>query len=91
MTADSPVTRGTLPLRLFLLKELFRAVRLDIIQVLDHAHVIFRAVALVQIFQSLTWISLTHIAEPDLAFTDQVTMIRHMRTIFASGNTAGAV
>ncbi len=91
MTADSPVTRGTLPLRLLLFQEIFHAVRLDVVEVLNHAHVIFRAVALVQIFQSLTWISLTHIAEPDLAFTDQVTMIRHMRTIFASGNTAGTV
>lgn len=91
MTADHSSAFRAAPPGLFFLQESLHPFSFDESEVLDHAHMVLGAVALIEGFQPFTGESSALIAEAELPFLQQFALITHVGTVFPSGNTAGTV
>ena len=69
MAADRPAAGWAAPLLLLSLQETLHPIIPDGIQVFDHAHVVFGAVAFIQAFQPLTGVICALKTKPDLAIS----------------------
>lgn len=91
MTTDRPSAGRTAPFFLLSAKKLVHPVFADRIQILDHTHMVFVAVALIERLQSLAGIVFAFDAEADQAFADLLTAIGHMQAVLAARDTSGAI
>ncbi len=91
MAADRSTTGWAAPMHCLRLQEILHAVIADGVQIFDHAHVIFCAVALIQALQALAGVIRTFKTEPNLAFPEQIAGIRHVGAVFPTGDAARAV
>jgi len=91
VAADGAAARGAAPLFFLLGEKIFQAVGTDGVEVGDHAHVIFFAVAFVERLQpragEVTALE-TKSYEP---FADLVTAVPHKSAVFAARDTPGAI
>ena len=69
-------------------KKLRHTVFFHHVQVINHAHVIFRTIALVQCFNVCARIMITLIAKPHLSVLKQRTPVAHMKTALAARQTS---
>jgi hypothetical protein len=91
MTAYYSATIETPPLLFFFFKELVDTFVPDVFQVLNHAQVIFGAVAFIESFEPAAGEVLAFIAEPHKPIPDQVAMLFHKNTALATWQATGAV
>lgn len=67
------------------------AILFDECEIVKHAHMIFRAVALVKIFQTVARKIITFKAKANEAFSHQITMRSHMNTMLAARQTTWTI
>jgi len=91
MTAYNAATLVAEPFYLFLFQKQLYGIVADELKVLYHAHMIFRAIALIQRLQSFTGKNFTFIAETDLSLRKQLALIAHVDAILPPRDTAGTV
>jgi len=91
MAADHFTTFGAAPLCLFLFQELLDTMHSDKFKVLYHTHMVFCAIAFIEVFQPATGKILAFIAESYKAFSQQVAVPCHKGTVSAAWAAAGAV
>jgi len=91
VAADRPTASGAAPLFLLHFQEIIHSKILDGLQVFDHAHVIFGAVALIEAFEAFAGVSGTFKTETQLAFAKQLATIRHVGAVFPARDAARAV
>ena len=91
MTADYSVTIRALPLLMFFFKEFINAFVSNVFQVLNHAHVVFGSVTLVEGFKPATGEVLAFITKPYKSFPNQVTIFFHENTVLATWQATGTV
>lgn len=91
MAANRATTCWAVPNFLLCLQETLHAIVPNGVQVFDHAHVVLRAVALIQAFQAFTGIVRAFEAEPYLTFCQQLATICHVPAVFPTGDAARAV
>ena len=91
MAAYHSATFGAAPLYLFLFQELLDAMFFDEFKVLYHTHMVFCAIAIIEVFQPATGEFLAFIAETQKSFPQQVTLACHKGTVLATWQTPIAV
>ena len=91
MAADRSAAGWAAPLLLLRLQKVFHTRVAYGVKIFDHAHVILRAVALIQALQALAGVIRTFKTEPNLAFAEQIAGIRHVGAVFPAGDAARAV
>ena len=91
MAADRPAAGWAAPFLLLRLQETLHPIIPDCIQVFDHAHVVFSAIAFIQAFQAFAGVFSTFKTKPDASVCQQFARIVHMRAIFSSRNASRAI
>jgi hypothetical protein len=79
------------PFLFFLLQKLLHAALFNELQILNHAHVIVRAVTLVQAFKTAAGKLITLVAELHQPISKEVAVLFHEGAVLSPGATAGAV
>ena len=72
MAANRPAAGWAAPFLLLRLQETLHPIIPDCIQVFDHAHVVFSAIAFIQAFQAFAGVFSTFKTKPDLAISKQI-------------------
>ena len=91
MAADYPAALRAFPLLFLIFQELFYPEILDIVEVLNHAHVVFFPVALIQLLEMFAWILFTFETIFYTSFSKKGTMLFHEGAIFTARAAARAV
>jgi len=91
MAADQAITIWALPNIRFFLQEQFQAIFLDKVQVFDHAHVVFGAIAFIQRFQPFAGESLAFKTKADESFCQVFALVAHVEAVFPPGNASRAI
>lgn len=91
MAADHLPAFRAAPLLRFLCQEAFDAVFFDDSEILNHAHVEFRPVTFVQALQPPAGKGLALKAKPDVALSQQCTLLTDVGAVFSSWDTPRAV
>jgi len=91
MTAYHPTTIRASPLLVFFFKEFIDPLVSDVIQVLNHAHVVFGPVTLIEGFQPAAGEVPAFITEPYKSFPNQVAVPAHEYTVSAARQASCAV
>ena len=91
MAAYYSFTIMALPCLLLFFKEFIYTFVSDIFQVLNHAHMVFGSVTLIEGFQPAAGEVLAFIAEPYKSFSNEVAMLFHESTVLAAWQATGAV
>jgi hypothetical protein len=84
-------TIGTLPLLLLFLEEFINTFISDMLQVLDHTHMVFSSVTLVEGLKPAAGEALTFIAETHKSLPNEVAMMSHKSAVLAAWYATGAV
>ena len=91
MAAYYSATIRTSPLLLFFFKESIDTFVPDVFQVLNHAQVIFGAVAFIESFEPAAGEVLAFVTKPHKPFPNQVAILAHENTVLAAWQATGAV
>jgi len=91
MTAYHPATFRAVPLRLFFLQEPLHAMFFDESEVLNHAHMVLAAVALIEGFQTTAGKSAALMAKPNKSLPQQTALLAHEGTVLTAWQATGAV
>lgn len=91
VTADGTAAPGAAPLLRFLLEKIGAVVFLDVVEVINHAHVIPGAVPLIEVLQTPAGEITALVAETDKPEPELVAASLHEGTILTAGHAAIAV
>ena len=91
MTAYYSVTIRASPLLSLFFKEFIDTFVSDVFQVLNHAHMVFGSVTLVEGFKPATGEVLAFITKPYNSLPNQIAMLSHENTVLATWQATGAV
>jgi len=91
MTAYYAVTIRASPLLLLFFKEFIDTFVSDVFQILNHAHVVFGSVTLIECFKPAAGEVPAFITKPYKSLPNQVAMLFHESTVLAAWHATGAV
>jgi hypothetical protein len=91
MTAYYSVTIRALPPLLLFFKEFGDTFVSDVFQVLNHAHMVFGSVTLIECIKPAAGEVLAFITEPYKSLSNEVAMLFHENTVLAAWQATGAV
>jgi len=91
MATNGPSAGRTTPFFFLTLKERIHPIFADIVQIIDHAHMIFITIAFIQPLQALARVVLTLETEADQSQSDFFTTVGHVETVLSARDTAWAV
>jgi len=91
VAADPPTASWTAPGFLLCLQETLHAIIANGVQIFNHAHVVLRAVTLIQAFQAFAGVILAIKTEPHLAFAKQIAAICHVSAVLPPWDAARTI
>ena len=91
MAADGTATLRAAPLLVFLIQECLDPILPDGFQVFDHAHVVFRAVPLIQRFEHFAGVFAAFITEAHLALCQLFAPVSQVGAVFTARQAARTV